>query len=75
MCFLLKMAVAKFLAENWVRYELTKGKASMIVNIVLNIFETNLSKSLGGKSLDLVAGTERVLVKKEEPKKWKWWPW
>jgi len=73
-CFLLKMAVAKFLAENWVRYNLTKGKASMIVNMVVNIFEANLSKSLGGKSLDLVAGTERVSIIKSEPKKKRWWP-
>ena len=55
---------------NMEKYELTPEKASVVIRMVMNAFETNLRKSLGGRSLLLIGQTERVIEQKiEQPRK------
>jgi hypothetical protein len=69
MCRTLRVELAKLYYTNMEKYQTTPEKASIVIDMILNAFETNLRKSLGGRSLMLIGQTERIVEQRVEPKK------
>jgi hypothetical protein len=70
LCRDLYIKLAQLYYVNMEKYELIPEKASVVIRIVMNAFETNLRKSLGGRSLLLIGQTERIVEQKvEAPRK------
>jgi len=61
-----KLALLYYL--NMEKYELKPAKASLVIRMVCNLFESNFRKSIGGMSLRLIGQTERIVTHKTESK-------
>jgi len=69
LCRDLYTKLAIMLYKNMEFYEIDPGKASVILRMVMNLFEANLRKAIGGMSLRMLGQTEKVIEQKTEPKK------
>lgn len=65
-CRELHIRLALLYYNNMEKYELTPEKASIIVRMIMNAFESNLRKSLGGMSMRLIGQTERIVEQRVE---------
>lgn len=69
-CKDLAISLAKFYYKNMDNFNLTPEKASVIIRLIMVLFETNLRKSIGAKALMMIGQSERVsIVEKEQEKK------
>jgi hypothetical protein len=65
-CRELHIRLSQLYYINMEKYELTPEKASVIVRMIMNAFESNLRKSLGGMSMRLIGQTERIVEQRVE---------
>jgi hypothetical protein len=69
-CRELHKALAKLYYINMEKYELTLEKASVVLRMIMNTFESNSRKSLGGTGMRLIGQTERIVEQRvETPRK------
>jgi len=61
--------LAKLYYVNMEKYQLTPAKASVVIRMVVGLFESTLRKSIGGMSMRLIGQTERVVETRAEPKR------
>lgn len=52
---------------NMENFDIDPARASIIVRMIMNLFESNLRKSLQGRSLLLIGQTERIVETRTEP--------
>jgi len=69
LCKDLYINLAKFYYINMEEFDLTPERASLVIRIVCNLFETNLRKSLGGRSMQIIGMTEKIIETKTTPKR------
>jgi hypothetical protein len=70
LCRDLYVKLSQLYYVNMERYEITPEKASVVLRMVMNLFETNLRKSLGGMSMKMIGQSERIVeTRAEQPKK------
>lgn len=69
LCKDLYVKLAKLYYVNMEKYNLEPAKASIVIRIVMSAFESNLRKSLGGRSMVLIGQTERVVEQRVQPRK------
>jgi hypothetical protein len=50
-------------------FELDPARASIVIRMIMNMFESNLRKSISGISLKMIGQTEKVVVTKEQHQK------
>lgn len=62
-------------AKHMHEYDLKKDTASVVIRMIVNLFHTNLAKSIGGIMIDVIRGTETVTVTKEDKDKKRFWFW
>jgi hypothetical protein len=71
LCKDLCINLSKFYYVNMEKFDLDPSRASVIIRLIMNLFETNLRKSIGAQSLRIIGQSERFVVssKDEEKKK------
>lgn len=69
LCRDLHITLAKHYYINMEKYDLDPIKATIVIRMIMNLFESNLRKSLGGKSMMLIGETERIVEQRVEPRK------
>ena len=71
----LHISLAKFYRINMERFELTPTKASLLIKILTDLYEANMRRSIGGRSLNIIGGSEKVVVTKDDNKGGWRFPW
>lgn len=69
LCRDIYIKLSKFYYVNMEKYEIYPAKASLVIRMIMDMFESNMRKSIGGRSMLLVGQTERIIETKTEPKK------
>lgn len=69
LCKDLYIKLARFYYTNMEYFDLDPEKGSIVLRIIVNLFEANLRKSLAGMSMRIIGQTERIIETRAEPKK------
>ncbi len=67
-CRYLMRKLSDFYYVNMEKFDLTPDKATIVISIILNLFESNLRKSLAGMGMRVIGSSERVIVKEGDDK-------
>lgn len=61
LCIVTRDALTDFYSIHCREFGISLMDASLIIDMVMNNFETNMRKAIGGKGLTIIGGTERVI--------------
>lgn len=69
MCKDLWIKLSKMYYINMENFDIDPARASIVLRVIMNLFETNLRKSLGGRSMRMIGETEKIVQSIEEPER------
>ena len=58
---MLNVELASYYFIHYKEFDLTLDRATIVIEIIMNNFETNLRKSIQGQGLKIIGGTEKVI--------------
>lgn len=70
-CWSIADSIVHSLYINMERYEITPEKARKIRDIIMSLIESNMRKSIQGRSMLMIGQTERI-IETRQPEKKKW---
>lgn len=72
LCRDIYVKLAKLYYIQMENYNINPSKASVVIRFVMNNIESNMRKSIGGRSMQMIGQTERIVETRNEPKRRFW---